>query len=45
MVQFRTRLYEQARLAALQAPPATSEVHLEPPDGYAIAIKRMKEQR
>jgi hypothetical protein len=45
MGQFRTRLYEQARLAALQAPPATSEVHLEPPDGYAIATKRMKEQR
>ena len=45
MAQFRTGLYEQARLAALQAPPATSKAHLEPPDGYAIAIKRMKERR
>ena len=45
MAQFRTSLYEQARLAALQALLATSKVHLEPPFGYAIAIQRMKEQR
>ena len=43
MAHFRGRLHEQSLLAALQARPSTSRAHLEPPNGYAIAIERMKE--
>jgi hypothetical protein len=41
MADFRDRVYEQAMLAALQAPPARGTVYAEPPDGYKIAIERM----
>ena len=46
MAEFRQALYETAmtgQLAALTL--ATSRVHLEPPDPYAEALEKMRQQQ
>ena len=44
MADFRRALVEQARLAALDVPRSTSDVHLNPPDPYVEALKKRKQQ-
>ena len=43
MAAFRDQLRAQAITASLRLPYATSDVHREPPDSYALALERMKE--